>query len=424
MFVLAKLKMSIEAGNTLMVEGEARVSIISGRVDVFGLIAERETFSIDKFKALPFYVLENADIEIEGGKAWLIEGRTIPDEWIKAVEEIKNMEKPVKVAVIGGIDAGKSGFITFLTNNLLEKYKRVFVIDADVGQSDIGPPTTIGLGVAEEKVAALGDIPLYDAVFVGSTSPYGIFHRCVSAISTLKDLAEKLGAESIILNTTGWVVDPGGRELKISKIQAFKPSTVIGLGEKGELEHLLKFFEKQFRVLRLPPAAYARRRSRDDRRAIRKFTYAKWFENSKEIEISFTNIASAYSFIFSGSKFSVNELKLYSKIIGAKVLYGESCPEVYVFVVEDNSKVKIDRIATKKALFLTPSFFKHLLVGISSREKMFEGLGIITDIDFQEWNMKILTNVPCERAENIQFGYIKVDPKTFEEEKRIERWSF
>ncbi len=418
------MKMSVEAGNTLMVEGEARVNVLSGSIEVFGHKVEKSSFSVGKFKALPLYVLENAEIEIEEGKVWLVEGKTIPDEWVKAVEEIKKLEKSARVAVIGGIDVGKSGFITFLTNSLLEEHEKVFIIDADVGQSDIGPPTTIGLGIAERKIVTLSEIPLYDAVFVGSTSPHGLFHRCVSAVSILNDLAGDLGAEVIILNTTGWIVYPGGRELKISKIQAFKPNAVIGIGERGELEHLLRFFGQRYKVLRLPPAIYARKRSRDDRKIIRKFIYTKWFENSKEIEVSFTNIVSAYSFIFSGSKFSIDELKVYSKILGTKVLYGENCPEVYVFIVEDDSKTRIERVANKKALILTPSFFKHLLVGIGSREKMFEGLGIITSVNFEEWSMKILTNVPREKAENIQFGYIKVNPKTFEEEKWVERWSF
>lgn len=84
----------------------------------------------------------------------------------------------------------------------------------------------------------------------------------------------------------------------------------------------------------------------------------------------------------------------------------------------------MDRVANKKSLFLTPGFFKHLLVGIGSRKKMFEGLGIVTDINFEEWSMKILTSVPREKAEDIQFGYIKVNPKTFEEERWVDRWSF
>ncbi|RLE72430.1 MAG: hypothetical protein DRJ37_02855 [Thermoprotei archaeon] len=418
------MKMNIGAGNTLMVEGEARVNILGGSVEVFGYKIEKGSFSVSKFKALPLYVLENAEIEVEEGRVWLVEGKTIPNEWVKSVEEIKKLEKPVRIAVIGGIDVGKSGFITFLTNSLLKEHEKIFIIDADVGQSDIGPPTTIGLGVTERKIATLADVPLYDAVFVGSTSPHGLFHRCVSAVSILSDLAEDLGAEIIILNTTGWITDPGGRELKISKIQTFKPSAVVGIGEKGELEHLLRFFSQRYKVLRLPPAAYARKRSRNDRKVIRKFTYAKWFENSKEIEVSFTNIASACSFIFSGSKFSIDELKIYSKILGTRVLYGENCPEVYVFVVEDDFKVRMDRVANKKSLFLTPGFFKHLLVGIGSRKKMFEGLGIVTDINFEEWSMKILTSVPREKAEDIQFGYIKVNPKTFEEERWVDRWSF
>ncbi|RLE73985.1 MAG: hypothetical protein DRZ80_05325 [Thermoprotei archaeon] len=422
---MAKLTMTAEPGSTLMIEGKAVVEVVKGKVDVFGCeLSEGSVFNIDVCKALPLYVVENAVVNVESGKVWLIDRKTIPDEWLHAVEKISNLDKTVKVAVIGGIDVGKSGFITFLTNHLVERGSRVHIIDADVGQNDIGPPTTIALGVTDYKITSLSDVPMYDAVFVGAISPHGIIQRCVSAVTILKNLALKNNAEFLILNTTGWVSDPGGRELKLSKISAFNPDVVVGIGERGELEHLLKYFEKFYEVIRLPPAAYVKKRSRSERKIIRKSNYARWFENAKEIELSIGNIASAHSFIFSGSKLSIDEIKLFSKYINTKILYGEICPEVYLFVIEGWEKPRVEKILDKKILFLTSDVFNNLLVGIRSKEKLFEGLGIITSIDFNEWKIKILTPVVREKITNIQFGYVKVNPKTFEEEKLVDKWCF
>ena len=44
-------------------------------------------------------------------------------------------------------------------------------MDADLGQSDIGPPTTVGLGRVRLPVERLGDAEVVGLYFVGSTSP-------------------------------------------------------------------------------------------------------------------------------------------------------------------------------------------------------------------------------------------------------------
>ena len=51
------------------------------------------------------------------------------------------------VLVIGAMDIGKSTFCRFLVERGVTSGLRVGFVDADVGQSQIGPPTTIGLKV-------------------------------------------------------------------------------------------------------------------------------------------------------------------------------------------------------------------------------------------------------------------------------------
>src|SRR3989442_7161458 len=48
--------------------------------------------------------------------------------------------------ILGTSDTGKTSLTARLAGALAARGERVAVVDADVGQSEIGPPTTVGLG--------------------------------------------------------------------------------------------------------------------------------------------------------------------------------------------------------------------------------------------------------------------------------------
>ncbi|GAG69828.1 unnamed protein product, partial [marine sediment metagenome] len=58
--------------------------------------------------------------------------------------EILSNKKGI-IFLLGQTDTGKTTFAKELIKRYLEKNKKVAFIDSDVGQSTIGPPTTIGL---------------------------------------------------------------------------------------------------------------------------------------------------------------------------------------------------------------------------------------------------------------------------------------
>ena len=78
----------------------------------------------------------------------------------------------VRVTVIVGAgDTGKSTLAAQLASALTARGARVAVVDADVGQSEIGPPTTVGLGAVTGPLTRLRDADLIALEFVGDTSP-------------------------------------------------------------------------------------------------------------------------------------------------------------------------------------------------------------------------------------------------------------
>ena len=69
----------------------------------------------------------------------------IPEDWEAAAETILDAEWR-KVFLLGAADVGKSRFCRFLSERLLAAGHGVALVDADIGQKDIGPPAAVTLG--------------------------------------------------------------------------------------------------------------------------------------------------------------------------------------------------------------------------------------------------------------------------------------
>ena len=66
----------------------------------------------------------------------------VPNEWQDHIDDVK--ASPGTVVVVGAIDVGKTTFCALLASQGVEAGIPTAVVDADMGQSEIGPPTTIG----------------------------------------------------------------------------------------------------------------------------------------------------------------------------------------------------------------------------------------------------------------------------------------
>ncbi|MCJ7721536.1 hypothetical protein MUO98_03925, partial [Candidatus Bathyarchaeota archaeon] len=175
------MKHVIDEGKTLLVDGPASVSLLSGNVNVLGAPLQiEENLVVRQGKRLPMWIKKTATLEImlgEGASINEVEDGTVPSSWDEAAKELLSLDKPVTVMVVGGIDSGKTSFCTFLLNAAVKEKLRTSVIDADLGQSDVGPPSTVGFNFVAEPVKDLFEIDAQDAVFVGSTSPSGAISK-------------------------------------------------------------------------------------------------------------------------------------------------------------------------------------------------------------------------------------------------------
>src|SRR5919204_1805646 len=171
--------------------------------------------------------------------------------------------------ILGTSDTGKTSLAAQLAAALAARGERVAVVDADVGQSEIGPPTTIGLGRVTGALARLADADVLALEFVGDTSPVRYIRETADATGRLVRRALAAGFERVLVDTGGLVEGPLGLALKRAKIRAVDPDLVLVLQRRDESEPIaraLESGEERPRVVRLAPSPALLRRTATRRR--------------------------------------------------------------------------------------------------------------------------------------------------------------
>lgn len=163
--------------------------------------------------------------------------------------------------VLGANDTGKSTLVARLAGALAERGCTVGVVDADLGQSDVGPPTTVGLGRVRHPIARLADAELVGVEFLGVTSPATCLRETADATARQVRRALDAGDQHVLVDTSGLVEGRFGLALKRLKIERVAPNVLLVLQRAEECEPLLRALAGAPRpaIVRLPAAPTARR---------------------------------------------------------------------------------------------------------------------------------------------------------------------
>jgi polynucleotide 5'-hydroxyl-kinase GRC3/NOL9 len=180
--------------------------------------------------------------------------------------------------IVGAADTGKTSLTARLATALAAAGARVAVVDADVGQSEIGPPTTVGLGAVTGPLGRLADVALVALEFIGDTSP--VRHIARTAV------AEAYG--HVLVDTGGLVEGRLGLALKRAKLRAIDPDLVLVVQRREESEPLARMLEAAARpvVVRVPAAPAARRRTQTERRLHRERALERYMRDARVVEIA------------------------------------------------------------------------------------------------------------------------------------------
>ncbi len=213
-----------------------------------------------------------------------------PKEWFDLVDILKE-EKGIAI-ILGATDTGKSTLAKFLIFNLCKQGLKVSLVDADIGQSFLGPPTTIGLSVFKSDPDWEIVLSPPEIFFVGSTTPEGHFPIFLKGVKRMVEKASSLDTDLILIDTTGFVFGEGGKELKRKKIDLISPQFILALQRSNEIEPILTIYNGNptIRIFRLPLSDQVKARSMDERRVYRANKFQNYFKNASLQELSMENI--------------------------------------------------------------------------------------------------------------------------------------
>ena len=282
------LRYLLPVNKTLIVRGPARLNLIGGQATILGASLNNSTnMVIQREKQLPIESEVEAEIEITLGRTGAMmemEGSSLPESWKNVVNSLANMSKGTAM-IIGPSDVGKSTLCTYLMNALINRRRNVRVLDADIGQADIGPPTTITSSTPTIPTATLANLEPERMFFVGHNTPSFVQPQVLHGIKRMLS-ADCAGVT--IINTDGWVNDSAAILYKNRLISAINPDILVGIGPRNSLNPILHT-TKSFPIV-VDSSRAILPRTRSGRKEIRRSGYQRFLRDSASHTIRLDNI--------------------------------------------------------------------------------------------------------------------------------------
>ena len=229
-----------EAGKTLVIVGPASFGLADGKASVLGAPLNSTTHIVQRGKQMPVEIHAPSSFRVSLGEDASVEeldGSTIPLSWREAGSALIELGGGIAV-VVGGADTGKTTLCTFLSNYLVTRNREVAVVDADIGQTDLGPPTTMAAGKVEATVTNLAQVRPSERLFIGLTSPGRAKNKVIRGTKRLVDYHTKPGKTTIV-NTDGWVSGNEAVLYKLRMLEELRPDITLGIGN-GDISPILQ----------------------------------------------------------------------------------------------------------------------------------------------------------------------------------------
>ncbi|MBU7016169.1 MAG: hypothetical protein HXS44_01575 [Theionarchaea archaeon] len=397
---------TLKKGGTLTIKGPARITLKTGRIRIGS--ADRSRYIVKEGNSCTIEGVQESHVNIAlGAGAEIMEfepGHT-PRMWLKYAHEI--LQKKGTVFIMGAPDTGKTTFAAFLANQALEKGISVAVIDSDIGQSDIGPPSTIGLAFLRHPVRRMSDIPADEFYFVGSTSVQDVCDMVLGLTKLVEKARER--ADLVIIDTCGYVLGDTGRRLKILKLQSVNPDIVAALQREDELYPILRSWHKD--VITVEAPREARKVPRHIRKEIRETRWRKTFEEAQDRQIDLEEKILLNTCLLSGKRI---EPHIFEKLLDCDILHAEEIPEGFLIVKKDKFHEYQPRhvsFSGDTLKILEAGWEENLVVGLQ-RKGVFVDLGIVKTINYN--NMVAVISCKEHDFDSIKFGRIKVEKSGYE----------
>lgn len=337
-------------------------------------------------------------------------------EWMRAAERI--LKQPGVVVLLGASDSGKTTLGRILTDIWTAAGRTVGLVDGDIGQSSIGPPTTVGLAMFPPNTPPSPVCRPRSLYFVGSTSPPGHFLPLILGTQSLVQAAIATGAEIVLVDTTGLILGAPAASLKWHKLQAFRPQHVLALQREHELEPILRLVEDQsdLAIHRLPVSSRVLRRSHATRRAFREERFREYFASASGHDLEWKDLRFTRLWLNTGRRLDRDELAVLGVSLQTMPLYAEALGEEgLVFVRGPFSRAALyqvrNALQVSDVLVIDVEQMRGTLVGLHDVDGVFLALGILQDFDPEGERLRVL--IPLQnptRVRGVAFGSLRLEP--------------
>jgi polynucleotide 5'-hydroxyl-kinase GRC3/NOL9 len=413
---------ALKSGEIYRIEGPAKVTVRQGRIYATGVVyTEGQSFTVLKARRLAIKALADSDVEFILGPGAVLEraapGEEVLDRWD---EKTSSLDLRGVIMVVGMVDVGKSTMAALLGNKALARGLSVAIVDADVGQNDLGPPTTVSLARLTRYITHLRQLLAERSVFLQATSLERIWQSAVEKIARAVEYAiNEWGADTVIVNTDGWVLDKSAVLYKRALIDRIKPNLIVAIQVEGELAPILDGYSN---VVVVPPPPHARARSREDRKAHREMGYGRFIFPPVELVIHLNKTPLCNLPMFGGIEISDELKRMLGRALGVPILKAFQYKDrVYAIVNSDSFAVR--KIGGFKVACLPADFERGLLVGLEDGEGFLVGLGVIKKIYYDKRKAIVYTSGEVEKNLNrvrcVRLGLVRLDESFNEAEKAV-----
>jgi polynucleotide 5'-hydroxyl-kinase GRC3/NOL9 len=335
----------------------------------------------------------------------------ISPPWQEAADRF--LASPGLTLVLGDLDSGKSTLCHYLIYRAYEAGIPAAWIDADLGQSHLGPPTTLGMDLYPPQIP--GDDRLFPQglYFIGQTSPVGKALEIVVGLRRLADRCGQQGLERVVVNTSGFIQGPAASRLKWAKAELLSPRLIFALQRRQELEPILTPMSRQYgtTIARLPVSPQVLPRSWQWRRQYREERFCRYFQGSRRYLLPLADLSWKGLPLGWGEPLNLAWRRKLAKDLNASVLYGEVGSEKATLILDKPSfrrnHLELDRLlGVKKIYWLNSCSLAMRLVGLLDRDLYVLSLGLLLRSPWEKGQAAIWSPLAAEVVDRVQYCHV------------------
>ncbi len=320
------------------------------------------------------------------------------------------LERGGIAVVLGAPDTGKSTLSRYLIYKNFAAGLPAALVDLDLGQSHLGPPTTLGLGLFPPRLPGNSSLFPENLYFIGQTSPVGSILEVAVGCRVLVEQAARRGVARAVVNTSGLVHGPGALRLKRAQVELLQPHFIFALQRDRELEPLLLGLgggladgESGWAVRRLPVSSQATRKTPEDRRRYREERFRRYFQEARRLVLPWRSLVWEGLPWGRGEPLPPGELQRLSQTIGGPVLYGESSGVRTLLLLAEPPPGHLPLAPGESLHWLTWSGIHFRLVGLLDAARRTLALGLILPAPWSPEEMAFWTPLPPDAAARVHF---------------------